>query len=135
MKVLLDEQLNRKIKPMFLNCEVFTIEEMGWLGLKNGQLREELNNAGFDVLITADKNIPFQQNLTKVIFSIFLLDIPNLAIASQIDFLPKLNEFLQNPPKPMPKIVIFSVENLSIGLGRKEKELVKSAGVEDVLFY
>jgi hypothetical protein len=72
--------------------------------------------------------------LTKKKKDIFRILI-SLNFASQIEFLPKLNEFLQNPPNPMPKIVIFSVENLSIGLGRKEKELVKLVGLENVLFY
>jgi hypothetical protein len=72
--------------------------------------------------------------LTKKKKGIFRILI-SLNVVTQIKFLPKLNEFLQNLPNPKPKIVIFSVENLSIGLGRKEKELVKLAGVEDVLFY
>jgi hypothetical protein len=135
MKVLLDEQLNPILNPLILDCEIFTLRGLGWVGLKNGELRESLNLEGIDILITADKNIPFQQNLSKVLFSIFLIDTPNLTLKSQLQFIPKLNEFIQNPPNPMPKIVIFSVENLSRGLGKKEKELIKLAGNENVLFY
>jgi hypothetical protein len=114
---------------------VFHVRDLGWNGLKNGELREELNNTGFEVLITCDKNLPFQQNLSKLQFSIFLLDTPSLFKEDQIQFIPKINEFIQNPPNPIPKIVVFSVENLSKGLSKKEKELIKLAGSENILFY
>jgi hypothetical protein len=135
MKVLLDEQLAPRLLPLFMDCDVFSVRDLGWSGLKNGELREQLNNAEFDILVTADKNLPFQQNLSKVLFSIFLLDTPTLFKEDQLQFIPKLNEFIQNPPNPMPKIVVFSVENLSKGLGKKEIELIKLAGNENVLFY
>ena len=68
MKLLLDEQLDVSIKPQLFGIEVFTVRDMGWLGLKNGELREKLNENDFQFFLTADKNLPFQQNFEKINF-------------------------------------------------------------------
>ena len=41
-----------------------TVAYMGWSGLKNGNLLSVAEEAGFDVLLTGDKNLSYQQNLT-----------------------------------------------------------------------
>jgi hypothetical protein len=51
MKVLLDEQLAPRLLPLFIGCDVFSVRHLGWSGLKNGELREQLNNAEFDILV------------------------------------------------------------------------------------
>jgi predicted nuclease of predicted toxin-antitoxin system len=62
MRLLLDECLPRKLKRRFPAHEVKTVPEMGWSGLKNGELLT-LAETQFDVFITADQNLPYQQNL------------------------------------------------------------------------
>lgn len=62
MRVLLDECLPRKLKSDLTEHEVRTAQEEGWAGLKNGALLRAAN-ARFDVLLTVDRNIEFQQNL------------------------------------------------------------------------
>jgi hypothetical protein len=62
MRLLLDECLPRKLKRQFSHHAVKTVPEMGWSGLKNGELLT-LAEAQFDVFITADQNLPYQQNL------------------------------------------------------------------------
>jgi hypothetical protein len=44
-----------------------------WAGLKNGRLLEAAEDAGFDVLITVDQNIPDQQNLTRRRIAVLIL--------------------------------------------------------------
>ena len=65
MKVLLDECIPRKLKYVFLGsghtCQ--TVTEAGFSGKKNGQLLEAADG-DFDVLVTVDKNIRYQQNLS-----------------------------------------------------------------------
>ena len=39
-------------------------DELGWQGLENGELLEAAEQAGFDVLVTCDQNVPLQQNFT-----------------------------------------------------------------------
>src|SRR5262245_35400574 len=62
MRVLLDECLPRKLKSELAEHEVRTTQEQGWTGLKNGELLR-VASASFDVLLTVDRNIAFQQNL------------------------------------------------------------------------
>lgn len=63
MKVLLDENLPRKLKFRLAPHEVFTVGEMKWSGQKNGRLLKLMEDSGFQALIAADKNLSFQQNL------------------------------------------------------------------------
>jgi hypothetical protein len=65
MKILLDENLPRKLKTVFGEHEVFTVDEMGWQGKKNGELLSLLHPNGFDAFLTCDKNIRHQQNLEQ----------------------------------------------------------------------
>jgi hypothetical protein len=132
MKVLLDEQVDFRMKPMLHNVEAYTLHDFGWLGLKNGELREQLHANGFQALVTADKNMPFQQNLSRVTFSLLLLDTPSLLWENQVLFIPKLLGFLTSPPVILPRIVHFSVEGLS--LGNKKLALSNLVGADDILF-
>jgi predicted nuclease of predicted toxin-antitoxin system len=72
MKLLLDEQLPTKLKYRFseLGHETFTVRDMNWLGKKNGELLNLISKENFDVFVTNDKNLHFQQNTTNYNFSI-----------------------------------------------------------------
>src|SRR5215211_7581760 len=74
MKILLDENLPRKLKADFGDdFEVKTVRDMGWLGKKNGELLGLIVFNGFDFFVTIDKNLRFQQNLDRIELKIFLL--------------------------------------------------------------
>jgi hypothetical protein len=64
VRILLDEGVPDIIQKRFLNRSIVTVQELGWRGLKNGALLERMAGR-FDVIITTDKNLPFQQNLIK----------------------------------------------------------------------
>ena len=72
MKVLLDECVTRYLKRDFTGHEVFTIEEAGFKGLKNGRLLQAASSQ-YDVLMTVDQNIQYQQNLRTFAIAIVLL--------------------------------------------------------------
>lgn len=76
MKVLLDECLPRKRKDEFAVHEVVTVPEMGWAGMKNGALLR-LAEANFDVFVTADRNVQYQQNLSSGVIGIVVLVASN----------------------------------------------------------
>lgn len=63
MKILLDENVPAPLRQFFPDDQVVTVQELGWSGIENGELisRAEVE---FDVLILADKNLRYQQNLT-----------------------------------------------------------------------
>jgi hypothetical protein len=110
MKTLLDEQLHIDLKPSLGLSDVFEPKDFNWDGLKNGELREKLNENDFIVFITADKKLPFQQNLNKVNFTIILLDTPTLRWVDLSRFVEKTREILSNPPLILPKLVHISIE-------------------------
>lgn len=75
MKILLDECVTRKIKATLVDYEVYTVFEMGFSGLKNGKLLEQAEKEGFDILLTIDKNINYQQNIRSYNLSVVILDV------------------------------------------------------------
>jgi predicted nuclease of predicted toxin-antitoxin system len=74
MKILLDENLPKQLKADFgPDYEVKTVQDMGWLGKKNGELLGLVVFNGFDFFVTIDKNMRYQQNLERMELKIFLL--------------------------------------------------------------
>jgi hypothetical protein len=74
MKLLLDECVPEDLKDSIFGHEVFTVSEMGWKGVKNGEFMLRAAEAGFDVFVTSDKNIRHQQNISKYPVSIIVFD-------------------------------------------------------------
>ncbi len=62
MKVLLDESVPVQIRRALSEHHVRTVQEAGWTSVTNGELLR-LAETQFDVFITADKNLKYQQNL------------------------------------------------------------------------
>jgi predicted nuclease of predicted toxin-antitoxin system len=62
MKILLDECTPHVLKRLLSGFEIATVQELGWTGITNGALLR-LANDQFDVFITTDKNLRYQQNL------------------------------------------------------------------------
>src|SRR5882724_10575404 len=63
MRILLDENTPRGVRRILTGHDVRTAPEMGWAGIANGQLLDEAEKAGFDALVTCDKNFVFHQTL------------------------------------------------------------------------
>lgn len=65
-KALLDENLPRQLAGYFSSAlEVTSVPDLGWQSKKNGELLSAMVDNRIDYLITADKNLRFQQNLSK----------------------------------------------------------------------
>ena len=71
-KILLDECLDRRIAKDISNYFVKTVPEMGWAGLKNGELLEKAQKE-FNIFITNDQNLSFQQNLPQFHIAVLIL--------------------------------------------------------------
>lgn len=65
MRILLDEDLPRRLAAMLVDHEVSTVQRSGWTGIKNGKLLG-LAALEFDVFLTMDGNLEFQQNLATL---------------------------------------------------------------------
>ena len=63
MLVLLDNNVPRGVASALTGHSVTEARERGWAEARNGDLLRNSEEAGFDVLVTADKNIRYQQNL------------------------------------------------------------------------
>lgn len=72
MRVLLDECLPRRLKRELPGHDVRTAPEMGWAGKSNGELLA-LAARDFDVFLTTDRNLSFQQNVSAVDIAVVVL--------------------------------------------------------------
>jgi hypothetical protein len=94
MKLLLDECLPRRLKQSFIGHEVSTVPEMGWAGMKNGELLC-LAEISFDVFITADLNLSYQQNLTQSQLAIVALAAPTNRLDDLLPLIPQVLALLE----------------------------------------
>ena len=83
MNILLNEGVPRVIQERLTSFQVLTVEEMGWRGIKNGALLD-LMVGRFDVLVTADKNLPYHQNLAKRRLSAVILPSNQIPLAIKL---------------------------------------------------
>ena len=92
MKVLFYENIDVRFKNSFNNTKhkVFTVREMNWTGIKNGELIKLLKENNFDCWIVADKNIPYQQNISNFTFILIVLDVFKNTLPHFITLLPKI---------------------------------------------
>jgi predicted nuclease of predicted toxin-antitoxin system len=90
MRVLLDEQLPRHLAREIAGHDVSTVQQRGWAGLKNGELLRVAADAGFEVLVTADHNMQFQQNLSQSRLGIILLEASSNALEDLLPLVPSL---------------------------------------------
>ena len=89
MKLLLDECVVRDLKRDLAGHEVSTVVEAGFGGLENGQLlRAAAGN--YDVLITVDRNLPFQQNIDSLQIAILILSSTGITYADLKPLIPKI---------------------------------------------
>ena len=91
MKILLDESVPRLLKVHLSHLSISTVQEMGWTGIRNGELLRRAE-AEFDVLITADQNLQYQQNLSGRRLAVLVL--PSNQVPAVIQLLPQVETTL-----------------------------------------
>lgn len=100
MKVLLDECLPRRLKRDLSGHQIFTVLEMGWAGVKNGALLRLIQDAAFDVFVTIDGNLSYQQNLKGVNLAIIVLRARDNTIESL---------------RPLAPAILAAIQRISVG--------------------
>lgn len=80
MKILLDECVDQRFRHELTGHTVFTVPEAGWAGKKNGELLA-LASESYDVFITVDRNLYFQQNIAKLKLAVLVLVAPSNRLA------------------------------------------------------
>lgn len=99
MKIIIDECLPRKLKRELVGHDSRTVQEMGWSGIVNGSLLALIGEAGFDVFITVDRNMPYQQNLDILPCALMVLQTPSNSIGAILPHVPQILEKLSELSK------------------------------------
>ncbi len=94
MKILIDECLPKKLKRELPNHDVATVREKGWQGKKNGVLLRLMSGA-FDVFITVDKNLKYQQNLQTYEVAVVVLRVPSNKLEHVQPLMPQVLAILE----------------------------------------
>jgi Domain of unknown function (DUF5615) len=89
MRALLDECVDRRILAHLTGHDVTTVSKRGWAGIKNGQLLA-LAEKEFDVLVTMDRNLSFQQSLPKFGIGLVVLHARSNRLGDLLPLVPKI---------------------------------------------
>ena len=73
MRILFDHNAPRQLRRHLVGHDVDVAEERGWATLVNGELLDRAEEAGYEVVITADRNMPYQQNIGSRSFALIVL--------------------------------------------------------------
>ena len=93
MRVLLDECLPRPLKRELVGYDVKTAPEMGWASKTNGELLA-LAAVDFDVFVTSDRNLSYQQNLSTFNIAVIVLVAASNRFGDLRPLVPRLLEVL-----------------------------------------
>ena len=94
MRVLLDENLDWRLRRGFSGeHDVVTVKYRGWVGKKNGELLRAAA-AEFDVFVTLDSNLEYQQNVASLDLAVVVLRAPSSDLSDLESLLPELEALL-----------------------------------------
>jgi hypothetical protein len=77
VRILLDENMPKKLRQSLFAFEVFTTQYAGFGGLKNGELLNAAEAAGFDVLLTGDRSLEYEQNMAGRKIAVVAISAPH----------------------------------------------------------
>jgi hypothetical protein len=89
MRILIDECLNWRLGRAFTGHYAISAQKMGWSGIKNGKLLALAVENGFDVFLTGDRNLSFQQNLTEFSIAVIVLEANGIQLQHTLPLIPK----------------------------------------------
>jgi len=102
MRILLDECLNWRLEKEFGSHEVFTVQDMGRSGITNGKLIAKACEEKFEVFVTIDKNLPFQQNVRESKLAVVVFQTP----LNRLEYIrPLMPTLLKKLPTMVPREV------------------------------
>lgn len=98
MKILLDECIDRRLVKEIDGHEVVTVPQAGWSGIQNGELLR-LAQAQFDVFVTVDRNLSFQQHLPQFTIAVIVLQATTNRLKDLWPLMPQLHRIVPVAPK------------------------------------
>jgi hypothetical protein len=96
MKVLLDENVPRQLKFSLTEFETYTVPDQGWNGASNGDLLQLMISEGFDLLITFDKSLQFQQNFEKFTIPVIIIQAPRNTMQEILPLIGQIKAVIQS---------------------------------------
>lgn len=102
MRLLLDENLPKRLKQDFREYEIYTTADKGWTGISNGRLLRLLIENKFDALLTFDKNLQYQQNFTQYTIAVIVLNAPDNSYMTLKELVKKVKDVLTTDLKSGP---------------------------------
>ena len=104
MRILLDEAVPRRLGELLMGHQTTTVPKSGWAGIKNGKLLA-LAATKFDVFLTSDKNIEFQQNLASLPLAILVVVARSNRLHDMEPLVPEILRALHHlPAKSLRKV-------------------------------
>ena len=95
MRLLLDECVDRRLAREIRGHEVSTVSELGRAGIRNGELLVRASGR-FDVFVTVDRNLAFQQSTAKLAVAVVILRARTNRLVDLKPLVPKLLDRLLN---------------------------------------
>jgi predicted nuclease of predicted toxin-antitoxin system len=89
VRILLDECVDWRLSRAIAGHDVKTAKQMGWASIKNGELLA-LASKRFDVFVTADRNLSYQQNVEALPIAIVVLHAKTNRLADLLPLVPNL---------------------------------------------
>jgi hypothetical protein len=90
VRILLDEQLPRRLARELTGHDVLTVQEQGWAGVANGELLRRAAEGAFEAFVTADQNLEHQQRLAGFRIRVLVFVARSNALEDLRPLVPKL---------------------------------------------
>ena len=94
MRILLDECVPRPLKRELSGHDVHTVVEMRWPGKKNGELLALMAPENFEVFLTVDQNLSYQQNLRAMNIAVIVMIAPTNKLVDLVPLMPSVRTAL-----------------------------------------
>lgn len=94
MRILLDECIPRRFKNSLAHHDCHTVAEQGWGGKRNGELLALAEKNTFQVFVTVDRGIEYQQNLKARSIAILLLRSQTSRLSDLLPLVPSILKIL-----------------------------------------
>jgi len=96
LRILLDECIDRRLARALPDHAVRTVAQMQWFGFKNGRLLMKAEKE-FDVFVTVDRNLSFQQHLPGFRIAVLVLRARTNRLIDLVKLVPRIEQALLDP--------------------------------------
>lgn len=91
MRILIDECLDWRLCRALVDHHCSSVRDAGWAGLTNGKLLEKAQQH-FDVFLTRDRNLSFQQNLSAFVIAVVVLEAGSTRLSDTMQLMPQVSQ-------------------------------------------